>query len=214
MRNMQDLRGAKFPLSGPDDSYPALKCARLLGLRDIGVNWRMPDNLTMSETEASLWDNGILDCHIDLQLRRRSGVASLFNQAADYADAFTALNPDLKSVSFNRDLWRDMRGFIHGVVSGFNLDDITLWVKDDFCEKERARKLTEKLHGRIIAEYHKPLEKSRYPQELRMAFMKQQQIRILSDRELSCVRWAPHSRTVEKISRQLDAKWGASPLSL
>lgn len=126
---------AKCFASCSDETYPALRCERVHNLHDIGVYWKMPEGKSMRETEASLWASGVLNIDIDRETvltpdlaEQKPGLKAIFKMANGYVDIFKSLNPALNQIGTDPDNWDQVRGFLHGTVSGFNVNDISGWV--------------------------------------------------------------------------------------
>lgn len=188
-----------------DRSYPAPWFERLFGLSGIGVRWVMLGGKSMKEMEDQLLNEGLLnrygtngetvikpeDCGNAQQ------VAAKLNEAQKYARIFIDLNPALQSARFDPDDWEQLKGFLWGVTSGLNVDDINAWNENNF-----DRAMIGALRRRIADEYQKEPENSWYPQALREQFQK-----VSGPQEIiAAIRWVPSAQTIGKINDQLDQK--------
>jgi hypothetical protein len=190
-----------------DTTYPALRFERFFGLRDIGQRWAMPNGMTMKAVEAELkrevifLDNGPPSQEKTQSFLQRSACGQ------SYARAFNALNPRLSAIQADWDNWKHLRGFLHGVTSGFNEDDINEWIhgRTDAYECDPLR-------NRIAAQFYRNPEKSWYPESLREKF--NDRARIYSPLLLAHIHWIPCTKTIRRINEQLDAKVIHKKLSL
>lgn len=189
-----------------DETYPALKFQRHFGLRDIGCEWTMPDGKTMYETEQALWYNEILALNFPIETiltpelaAQRSDIADTFDRAHKIADTLRALNPALRDIDVDPANWGELRGFIHGVVSGFNTDDIQYWIKGG----RRGADL-DGLRDRIYNESRKKPEESWYPQSLTDKF--NGFAHAMGVDRIAFIYWVPCPKTIGRIHAQLDEK--------
>ena len=192
-----------------DLSNPALEFATHFDMPDIGVAWVMPDGLDLKTMEARLWHEGLLnhDFPLDTTLTpvtavRSPAIAEAFARAQYYADIFIALNPRLAAVTFDSANWDSLRGFIHGVVSGFNEDDLQSWI-----DKTIDYNLIDSLRHRIADEFRKAAGESIYPQALRRHFMDAAASgRDVHKIDVAYIYWAPSPATIAKITAAFDAR--------
>lgn len=197
---------AADPAATPDDSTtPALRFERLFGLENIGRRWIMPGGATMMAVEAQLKQGVIsLDDDNDATLAEAHATGhrhqvEKFRRGLDYARIFNHLNPALRPVQVDWDNWGQLRGFLHGVTSGFNEDDLENWIQGGRYTAE-----CQTLQKRIAAEFYKVPEKSWYPESLREKF---------SARATPCpplllaqMCWFPCAKTIRNIHQQFDRK--------
>jgi hypothetical protein len=176
-----------------DSSYPALRFERLFELENIGRGWTMPDGISMKEMEDRMWQDVLISAwdHACFQ-EESSKLMKVFNQ----------LNPELTSIDVNMNDHMSIRGFLHGIVSGFNAKDI-----DAFINNKRASGAEKDLEERILKEYQKPPHKSWYPHELREEFaeLTRRGVRY-PPQMLARVSWVPAADTIKNIQAQLDLK--------
>ena len=118
-----------------NETYPALRCERVHNFHDLGVHWRMPEKASMKQTEMLLWENGVLENSFGIETiltpslaEQRPDIKAAFKKAHEYAGIFKYLNPQLNKIQIEPDNWHQLRGFLHGSVSGFNVNDIQGWV--------------------------------------------------------------------------------------
>ncbi len=193
-----------------NESYPALQFEELFGLHGIGAQWLMPDRKTMKAVESELWQQNILTLNIDRKTLLTNElaatypvIATRFRKAKGYARVFNALNPQLETIQFDKNSWRHLRGFLHGVVSGFNTDDIAAWIDKTLNNHEETNALKE----RIIQQYNTAASKSWYPLTLRKEFDRLAQEGIYHNRiTLAGIQWEPCPKTIQNIHSQLDKK--------
>lgn len=139
--------------------------------------------------KQSLWKkqkcystNGVLSGGFDIYTiltpslaEQRPDIKETFQKAHEYVDIFKSLNPELGQIGIDPDNWEQVRGFVHGVVSGFNVHDVNAWVTQTLDYQ-----LKDKLRERMM------------------------------DFEGECeMQWIPSPATIQKISKQLDARHGA-----
>lgn len=160
----------------------------------------------MKAMEDLLWEEGVLTSDIELDtvldVDSNPQVVQKFAKAMAYLEDFTKLNPDLASIQFHKNDWKALRGVLHGVVSGFNIDDIEVWANGVRNNAEKA-----KLMHRIIQQFSKPemLDSANCPRGLRQCFLD------AAGENFSIINWIPCSKTIENIQAQLDSKYGAIP---
>ena len=201
---------------GSDESYPALRFERHFGLYNIGVQWKMPNGKTMKEVEHELWNNGVLNHSFDINTVLTPAIAAScpaiehkFEKAVKLREIFNALNPELKTVKLDTKNWDQLRGFIHGVVSGLNKDDIQGWI-DGTLDYELNNNLAEI----IIEQYFLPPGESWYPQTLRDEFNEMaQQCTGISRELIAGKHWVASATTIQKIHTQLNEKHNYRPLA-
>ena len=196
-----------------DDTYPALKFQRLFQMEDknIGRKWRMPNGMSMAAVEQAMWKSGLLelwdDCLLETRLtsdlaEKNPKIAERFGLAENIADALILLNPELRDVSFDRAHWHELRGFLHGVVSGFNTDDLQAWI-----DKSINYPMIDELQDYIRQEFYAPEAESIYPTSLRRHFnAKVSAGHPYVEYELHAVLWAPSERTIYRIFDELEAR--------
>jgi hypothetical protein len=188
-----------------DSTYPALRFERLFGLQNIGQHWAMPGGKTMLGVQDRLWRNVIYfdhDQNPSLAEAKATGNTQKiykFERGQRYARIFNHLNPALAAIPFDQEDWRHLRGFLHGVVSGFNADDIEDWIHN---RTDRAG--CEILRKRIAAQFYTPQQESWYPQHLREKF--QSRATPCQSLLLAQISWLPGARTIQAINDQLDKK--------
>ncbi|HIF25140.1 MAG TPA: hypothetical protein EYQ41_03090 [Micavibrio sp.] len=207
------MREAKIFPPAEDDTYPALKFQRLFQMEDrnIGRSWRMPNGMSMVAVEQAMWKSGLLelwdDCLLETRLtsdlaEQKPRIAERFALAENLADTFILLNPELRDVSFDRAHWYELRGFLHGVVSGFNPDDLQAWI-----DKTINYPLIDELQDYIRQEFYAPESQSTYPPSLRRYFNEKVAAgHPYVDYELHAVLWAPSEKTVYRIYDELEAR--------
>lgn len=207
------MREAKRFPSGNDDTYPALRFQRLFQMEEqnIGRRWRMPNGMSMLDAEKALWKNKVLelweafslDTYLTSEIaENHPEVAARFALASNIADAFILLNPDLRTVDFDRKHWHELRGFLHGVVSGFNTDDLQAWIDGTINYP-----LVSELQDYIREQFHAPESESVYPPQLRAQFnARAHEDNVYLDYEVHGLLWAPSEITVYRIFDTFEAR--------
>jgi hypothetical protein len=176
---------------------PSLSFQAYFDLEGIGNNWIMPEGKSLAEMETQLWKEGAFSTS------HGSNSASQHRTLPQYyADTFLKLNPELHAVELDRNDPYEVRHFIHGVVSGFNADDIKDWIS----RKPKHVDEKERLIDRFKAEFDKAASQSWYPSDYRDMVQLLLAYGVERSDSTCPMSWMPSLHTIESIHRQCDEK--------
>jgi hypothetical protein len=171
---------------------PALIFEDAFGFEDIGKRWNMPHGQTLEDAEFEMWGTAILR-HVSTATSENLEYANL------YADMFINLNPELAVVDFDSADYESTRDFVHGIVSGFNIDDIK-----SFLSGNRHASQRDALADRLKAQLQKT------PSWIPMVAeeLSQHPIfnNVIPDGKTIIIQWMPSLKTIERINDQCDQK--------
>ncbi len=182
---------------------PALEFQLAHGLTDIGTDYVLPvrwPSAEAIETHLEKWGDLAkeflhpLEILLPSKWRNKSAEKEVLTDLNTILDELIQLNPELKSVDYDRTKFAEVWPVLQGVASGFNTDDINYFLEirirnktSEGHEIERSS-AKNKIYAKILLVY--PAEHHQH----------------LQDHFIDHMNWIASPQTVQNVQTQLDEK--------